>query len=117
MLNRTEREVVRATLSFCGERESCLLTVGHLRSLTDIRKMSESKLLTIMDSLAADGYFDVIRCKKGDEDALCVTPKIKARAYKSELKRFLRDLWLKILIAVAGSLTAFAVTRLLYKLF
>ena len=54
MLNRTEREVVRATLSFCGERESCLLTVGHLRSLTDIRKMSESKLLTIMDSLAAE---------------------------------------------------------------
>lgn len=76
--------------------------------------MSESKLLTIMDSLAADGYFDVIRCKR--RQTRCVTPKIKARRIK-RTQAILRDLWLKILIAVAGSLTAFAVTRLLYKLF
>lgn len=117
MLSRSEREIVRATLAFCGDRESCLISVGHLLALVDIRRMTEDKLLSSLDSLAADGYFDIIRCEKNGETALCVTPRVKARAWKSERVRFARDLWLKILIAVAGSLAAFVVTKLLYGLF
>ena len=117
MLNRKEREVVRAVISFCGERESCLISENDLFALVDIRKKTIKEIRSIVDSLAFDGYFDVVKCKRGEETVLCITPKLKARLCEREKKQLARGVIYKIFLAVLGSLAAFLVTRILYGLF
>lgn len=117
MLNGKEREVVRAVVAFCGERESCLISESDLFALVDIRKKTMKEMRAIVDSLSLDGYFDLIKCKRGDETVLCITPKLKARLCEREKKQLVRGIVYKIFLAVLGSLAAFLVTRILYGLF
>ena len=117
MLTAKEREVVRAVLAFCGERESCLISENDLLALVDIRKKNLKTVRAIVNSLVLDGYFDLVRCKRGEEDVLCITPKLKARRYEREREQLALGVAYKILLAVLGSLVAFLVTRLLYGLF
>ena len=117
MLNRKEREVVRAVISFCGERESCLISENDLFALADIRKKTIKEIRSIVDSLALDGYFDLVKCKRGEETVLCITPKLKARLCEREKKQLARGVIYKIFLAVLGSLAAFLGTRILDGLF
>lgn len=84
MLSRKEREIVRAVISFCGERESCIISENDLFALVDIRKKTIKEIRSIVDSLVLDGYFDLVKCKRGEETVLCITPKLKARLCERE---------------------------------
>lgn len=117
MLTAKEREVVRAVVAYCGEKETCLVSESDLVALVDMRNKNAETVRSIVNSLAIDGYFDVIECKKDDGRVYCITPKLKARFCEREKLQFARGAIYKILLAVLGSIAAFFVTRLLYGLF
>lgn len=117
MLTVKEREVVRAVVAFCGDRHACLISEKELFALVGIRKLTPRELQTLLNSLSIDGYIDVIKCRKGEEEMLCITPKLKARSYERERGMLMRSIGFKLALTALGSIVAFLVTKILYGLF
>ena len=117
MLTGKELYVLKEILSVCGERESCLISEEKLLSALKKKKLSKNSLDMAINSLQAEGYFEVIRCQRDKSKVFCFFPKIKARCYERERKQLANSLIVKIIFAVLGSVSAFIATQILYGLF
>ena len=117
MLTGRETCLLKAVLSFCGEDGGALILEEELFCKVKNKKITYKEMLFTLNSLQSDGYFEIIKCSRGEQNLLFVTPKLKAKCYKRERKQFTSGLIAKILIAVLGSVTAFLVTKILYGLF
>ena len=117
MLTAKETSVLKAVMSSCDGRDSFLVSEEKLLSQLKAKKFNEQELSAAVDSLQVEGYFDVIRCYKGQKKMLCIFPKLKAKCYEREKRQLYGKLMIKILFAVLGSVAAFAATKLMYGLF
>ena len=117
MLTAKEMSVLKTIMSNCNDRESFLISEDKLLSQLKIKKISKQELDSTVDSLQVEGYFDVIRCYKGQSKMLCIFPKLKGKCYQRERRQLYGNLAVKVLFAVLGSVAAFVATKLLYGLF
>ena len=117
MLTGKEICLIKAIISFCSDRDGCLIEEEKLHSLVKGKKITLKEMNFMLNSLQSEGYLDVIRCSRGEEKLIFISPKIKAENYQRERKQLANSLFVKILFAVLGSVAAFLVTQILYKLF
>lgn len=117
MLTGRETFLLKTLLSFCSEEGGSLISEEELWAKLKFKKFTEKETWLILTTLQSEGYFDLIRCKREEQNLLFVTPKLKAKYYERERKQFTNGLILKILFAILGSVTAFLVTKILYGLF
>ncbi|MBE5742135.1 MAG: hypothetical protein E7360_02305 [Clostridiales bacterium] len=117
MLTGKEIALIKAITSFCGEDSGCLIEEAKLYAKVKGKKFNEVQFDLALKTLEDEGYFDLIRCSRGEEKLLYLSPKIKAKNYERERKQLANSLLIKILFAVLGSVCAFLVTKILYGLF
>lgn len=117
MLTTKELTVLKAVMKQGKEKESFLVSEEKLLSELKLKKFSVQDLNVTVDSLQVEGYFDVIRCYKGQEKMLCIFPKLKGKCYQRERRQLYGNLMIKVIFAMLGSIVAFIVTKLLYGLF
>ena len=117
MLTAKELDILKTIMSQCGQKQSVLVAEEKLLASLKNKNFSAQDLEDMINSLQVEGYFDVIRCYRGQNKLFCFTPKLKGRYYQRERKQLYGNLVVKVLFAVLGSVVAFIVTRLLYGLF
>ena len=117
MLSKRDCAVIKAILSCCNGSETCLIEEEKLRQDAKLSRLKDEKFTKTIDSLSAEGYYDLIRCERGGTPMLCISPRAKARYFKDEQYRQLRSMLIKVLFTLVGSLLAFVISKVLYNIF
>ena len=115
MLSIKEKLVLKAVLTSCGDRQTCLLSPADLLCrLPHNAGISEKRLNEILKCLELDGYVDVVLSDRYGEIVYCITLTSKARAFGRESVQNKRYITYRIIIAVFSAVITFFVGRLLY---
>ncbi len=118
MLNSREKAVLESVWSKCAGTESCLISADEILALSKKRKkFDKNAVLTIVNSLELDGYFDVVFTEKNGESVMCVNLTKKGLSFRREIIQDRRRLVWRVLLAVMSAVITFSLGRLLFYLF
>ncbi len=118
MLNGKEREVLEAIACKCAGTESCLISVDEVLALSKKRKsFDKNKVLSLINSLELDGYFDVVFTERSGERVLCVNLTKKGLSFRREIVQDRRKIVWRVFLAVMSAIITFSLGRVLFYLF
>ncbi|MBQ9709536.1 MAG: hypothetical protein IJV67_02820 [Clostridia bacterium] len=117
MLSPSEKTVLKAVLSKCGERSKCLATAADiLCRVPRHSEISESRLNDILKCLEYDGYVDVVMSDRHGEMVYCISLKERGKGYKRESVQSRRYVLYRFFLAILSAFITFAIGRLLFAI-
>ncbi len=117
MLNKTEKVVMHAIFTQCGQNGCCLLTADELESLLFSHKIKKEKIIAALKSLELDDYLDVLPCERHGEEVYCINLHSKGNSFERDRQIDKRAIVNKIILASLSAVVTFIVGRLLIYIF
>lgn len=117
MLNRAEKSVMSVIYDKCAEKGSCLISVKEISVGLKYKGMTDTKIVSVLNSLSLDNYFELLPCERNGEKIYCINLLTKGYAFKRESCQRSREILSRIVFASITALVTFAVGKLLIFLF
>ena len=118
MLSKRENEIMNAVYALCHEKGVCLIAPAELLALLPNRKRyTEEDIEELLRQLALDDYFELLFSERKGEKMYVLSLRAKGQAYKRCSIQQKRDVAVKMLLAVASAIVAFAVGVILKRIF
>lgn len=118
MLNKKENAVMTFLFSQCKKNGACLLTEQEIiLGVSHKVKLSESALKNTVESLAQDGYVDVVYSDKNGEKVLVIKLLNRGNSYPREKVQQARNVKFKIFWTVVGAGISFILGKILLYIF
>ncbi|MGN0820106.1 MAG: hypothetical protein ACI4M6_06975 [Christensenellaceae bacterium] len=118
MLSRKEKIVMGIIFSKCTNGSNCLISTNEIMlELPKKMKLKPEEIEKIIQSLEADGYFEVVYSDRNGQPLMCVNLRVKGTNYHREGVTLRREILKKILLGAIGAVATFVVGRILIYLF
>ena len=117
-LNRRESEVMNAVYELAGGKERFLVSPCELMATLPARgKYNEETLERTLDSLALDGYFELVETDRKGEKTYVIHMREAGLGYRRQNAQQKRGLVFRIVVAALGAVVTFLVGLLLRAIF
>ena len=115
MLSISEKLVLKAIITKCGKKDSCLASDADILCHIPQRAgISEKRLADIINCLEYDGYIDVVISDRHGEMVYCITVSQKGKGIRRESVQSKRYFLYRIFLAAASAAITFLIGKLLY---
>lgn len=118
MLSNKQKTILKIINDNANLSGSVLISKEIISSCTPKHnKINPSEVDKLINSLAIDGFFDVVNTYKKDQPFYCITLTDKGKNYTLVVSEELKAVKLKLTLTVACALISFLIGRILYLLF
>lgn len=117
-LNRRENEVMNAVYELSGGKERFLISLSELRAVLPAKgKYDEAALARFLQSLALDGYFELIESVRKGEPVYVIHMREAGLSFRRQDSQRKRSVCFRVGLAALGAVVTFLVGLLLRAIF